>query len=289
LRNAIANTKKMHTAGIPILAGSDATNPGAAHGISMHGELELLVQSGLSPTQALQAAGRVTADAFALGSRGQLVPGTKADFILLRADPREDIKNTRQIDDIWKNGYPLKSEANTVLAIALPDNGLIVDFSEESLNTSFGQAFVHTSDEMMQGNSTAAIQWVEGSCGETGALLVQGEIKAGFPYAWAGAFLAFSADLSKPADFSKHSAIEFSVTGSPGQYQLMVFIANTMQPVQIPFEISANCSTVRIHMQDNTQVAWDSVTGLAWVADRSRLSAELASFEFTLDNIRIHP
>ncbi|WP_395373932.1 amidohydrolase family protein [Marinicella sp. W31] len=290
LQNAIQNTEKMHQQGIPILAGTDATNPGASHGVSMHGELELLVQSGLSPTKALQAAGSLTSKVFSLGSRGQLMQGSKADFILLADDPRKDIRNTRKMSTIWKNGYPVQTDiSTTVNSLTLPADGLIADFSDNTLNSAFEQNFIATTDQMMQGQSTAEVAWIAEGCGESGALAVQGEIKSGFPYPWSGAFLAFSNNLTEPADFSKHKVIEFSVSGSPGQYQLMVFILNTMQPIQIPFEISEQCSTVRIDMGTHSQVAWDSVTGLAWVADRNRLPAELASFEFSLDNIMIHP
>ena len=289
LQNALINTQKMQQAGIPILAGTDATNPGASHGVSIHGELELLVESGLSPTEALQSAGAVTASAFSLGKRGHLINGSKADLILLEADPRQDIKNTRHIIDIWKNGYQLDAEAPTNNTIGLPENGLLSDFSSRTLSSSLQQDFVATTDQMMQGNSIAEIGLTDSICGDAGALSVTGEIKAGFPYAWAGVFLPFSSDLTKPADLSSHQAIEFSVAGSPGQYQLMLFIENTMQPVQIPFEIKEECTTVSIVIEENPQVVWDSVTGLAWVADRSRLTPELASFEFTLDNITIRP
>ena len=289
LDNAIENTKRMHAAGIPILAGSDATNPGAAHGISMHGELELLVQSGLTPTEALQAAGYVTSKAFSLAGRGQLVVDSKADFMLLANDPRADIKNTRAINGIWKNGYRVNTDANTSDRLSLPANGLIADFPDNTLNSAFEENFIATTDQMMQGQSTAEISWDADGCDGAGALAVRGEIKTGFPYPWAGAFLAFTNNLTEAVDFSTHQAIEFSAAGSRGQYQMMVFILDSMQPVQIPFEISEQCSTVRIDMAAHPQVAWDSVTGLAWVADRNRLPAELASFEFKLDNIVVRP
>ena len=51
---ALAATKLLFDAGVPILAGTDAPNPGTSHGSSLHRELELLVQAGLSPEAALR-------------------------------------------------------------------------------------------------------------------------------------------------------------------------------------------------------------------------------------------
>lgn len=52
---AHAAVRQLLAAGVPILAGTDAPNPGTAHGIAMHRELELLVAAGLSNAQALAA------------------------------------------------------------------------------------------------------------------------------------------------------------------------------------------------------------------------------------------
>lgn len=91
-------------AGVPILAGTDAPNVGNVHGASLHGELELLVRAGLSPTQALRAATAATADAFHLDDRGRIATGKRADLLLVRGDPTADIRATRAIAGIWKAG-----------------------------------------------------------------------------------------------------------------------------------------------------------------------------------------
>jgi imidazolonepropionase-like amidohydrolase len=106
----------LHSAGVDILAGTDAPNPGTAQGVSLHGELELLVAAGLSPGEALAAATSVPARRFGLADRGRIVPGARADLVLVRGDPTADIRATRAILRIWKNGadverkrYPLPS------------------------------------------------------------------------------------------------------------------------------------------------------------------------------------
>jgi adenine deaminase len=92
---------------VPILAGTDAGNPGTAPGASLHGELEYLVEAGLSPLQALTSATSANATAFHLADRGRIAPGLRADLLLVNGDPTEDIRATRDIQKIWKSGVLL--------------------------------------------------------------------------------------------------------------------------------------------------------------------------------------
>ena len=64
--NASAAVRQLKAAGVPILAGTDAPNPGTAHGASIHRELELLVKAGLTPVEALTAATSTPARMFHL-------------------------------------------------------------------------------------------------------------------------------------------------------------------------------------------------------------------------------
>jgi len=89
---------------VPVLAGTDAPVPGATYGASLHGEMELLVRSGLTPTQALVAATSAPARAFGLEDRGRIARGLRADLVLVEGDPTTDILDTRRIVAIWKRG-----------------------------------------------------------------------------------------------------------------------------------------------------------------------------------------
>ena len=91
-------------AGVPILAGSDEPIPGSTYGASLHGELSLLVENGLSPLQALIAATSAPADAFRLADRGRIRPGLRADLMLVEGNPTRDILATRNIVAVWKRG-----------------------------------------------------------------------------------------------------------------------------------------------------------------------------------------
>ena len=72
LTYAEATVHQLDSLGVPILAGTDAPNPGTAHGASLHRELELLVASGLTPAEALAAATATPARVFKLEDRGRI-------------------------------------------------------------------------------------------------------------------------------------------------------------------------------------------------------------------------
>jgi imidazolonepropionase-like amidohydrolase len=103
----------LHTLGVPILAGTDGNNqrgvPAAVpFGSSMHLEMELLVDAGLSTVEALRAATNLPAKHFGLHDRGSIVPGMRADLLLIDGDPVANIKATRNIKKVWISGveYP---------------------------------------------------------------------------------------------------------------------------------------------------------------------------------------
>jgi imidazolonepropionase-like amidohydrolase len=99
------NLKKLWDAGIPVVFGSDSGPPGRFQGFFEHRELELMVEAGLTPAQALQAATSNAAAALHIsGNFGTLVKGKRADLILLDADPLVDIRNTRKINKVWIGG-----------------------------------------------------------------------------------------------------------------------------------------------------------------------------------------
>jgi imidazolonepropionase-like amidohydrolase len=96
--------KQLIAAAVPILAGSDEPLPGSMYGASLHGELSMLVENGLTPLQALIGATSAPADAFKLADRGRIEPGLRADLVLVEGDPTRDIVATRNIVAVWKRG-----------------------------------------------------------------------------------------------------------------------------------------------------------------------------------------
>jgi imidazolonepropionase-like amidohydrolase len=101
-REAVRN---LHDVGVKLLAATDAAflNP-TGLGISLHRELELLTAAGLTNVEALSSATMNAAEAFRLSDRGRILPGRRADLVLVRGNPMTDILATRDIFRIWKSG-----------------------------------------------------------------------------------------------------------------------------------------------------------------------------------------
>jgi imidazolonepropionase-like amidohydrolase len=111
---ALENLRRLHAAGVIVLAGTDAPAPGTAHGITMHRELALLVKAGFTPVEALAAGTSVPAQVFRLGDRGRVQPRCRADLLLVVGDPTRDIADTLRIDGVWKNGYRVDRTPATI-------------------------------------------------------------------------------------------------------------------------------------------------------------------------------
>jgi imidazolonepropionase-like amidohydrolase len=88
---------------VRLLAGSDLPNPWVVPGAGFHRELELLVQAGIPPLEVLSLATRNGAAALGLDA-GTIEPGRRADLVVLEAGPLADIRNTRRIRLVMKEG-----------------------------------------------------------------------------------------------------------------------------------------------------------------------------------------
>jgi imidazolonepropionase-like amidohydrolase len=102
----MAVTKRAIAAGVPLVAGTDGMiGEGETATPNLHRELELLVEAGLTPLQAIQSATLHAARAIGIEQRtGSIRPGLSADFVVLTADPLADIRNTTKIDRVVKRG-----------------------------------------------------------------------------------------------------------------------------------------------------------------------------------------
>ena len=95
----------MASADVPLLAGSDVATPWVFPGFGLHDELAILVDAGLTPLQALQAASLNPARFFERTEElGTVAEGSLADLVLLDANPLEDISNTQQIRAVVADG-----------------------------------------------------------------------------------------------------------------------------------------------------------------------------------------
>lgn len=102
---ALFLTGEMAKAGVPILAGTDSGELHTTPGLELHKELELLVQAGLSPAQALRSATMEPAAMMRKSAEwGQVKKGFAADLVVLDANPLADIRNTRKIHQVILRG-----------------------------------------------------------------------------------------------------------------------------------------------------------------------------------------
>lgn len=227
LEPAMAAVRQLAAARVPILAGTDAPNPGTAHGVSLHRELELLVKAGLTPTQALAAATAAPAAALRLPDRGAIAPGLRADLVLVEGDPTADILATRAIVAVWKLGVPVDREATRAEVAAA-----------KQVREAIGPGWDATTDRVIGGHSSAALGVVDdappgaagGPAGGSGSaagarrsLAVSGNVAPGGPYGWAGAMLLPGGDPTAVTDLSAKKGVRFWAKGDGKTYQLMLF------------------------------------------------------------------
>jgi hypothetical protein len=111
-RKGLALTGAAYRAGVPIMVGTDANDSFIFVGSSVHDELEYLIEAGLTPAQALDAATRSGAEYLGrTRDMGSVQPGKLADLVLLDANPLADIRNVRRIYAVHVNGRYLSRAA----------------------------------------------------------------------------------------------------------------------------------------------------------------------------------
>jgi imidazolonepropionase-like amidohydrolase len=102
--------RKLVTAGVRIAFGTDA-GIGAPYGWSAHAEIADMVAAGMTPAQAIVAATRTSAEVLRLDALGTIAPGKSADFIVLNANPLDNIMNTRRISQVYLRGRQINRTA----------------------------------------------------------------------------------------------------------------------------------------------------------------------------------
>ncbi|MGX4642984.1 CIA30 family protein [Massilia sp. SYSU DXS3249] len=232
----------MIKAGVPVLAGTDAGNPGTQYGVSMHRELAALVEAGLTPVQALAAATSAPAQVFKLGRRGRIEKGYKADLLLVEGNPAADILATRRIVEVWKDGESAsglrdgqrqrvaKAGQEGGKALALPADGRISQFSAQRLASPFGMGWGPSTDGFVGGKSTVVLAAQAPLADGQVPLAIAANVAPGLPYAWAGVAFMPGAQPMQSVNLSAVKTVRFRVRGDGKQYQVIAM----SQGVQIP-------------------------------------------------------
>jgi imidazolonepropionase-like amidohydrolase len=232
IANARESVRLLHAAGVTLLAGTDAPNPNTAHGASLHEEMEQLVRAGLSPLESLVAATSGPARVFGLADRGRIAPGLRADLVLVEGDPSVDIRATRAIVTIWKNGHAVdRSLAAPAIAPTIAI-GLVSDFDGNELAANRGMKWLPTTDQIAGGKSVASLRPLPGGAAASGgAMRVSGNMVNGAPWPWAGVMLNAGASPMQSVNASAWKELRFQARGDGREYAVMLFSGAEMQSV----------------------------------------------------------
>jgi imidazolonepropionase-like amidohydrolase len=292
--------RQLKAARVPILAGTDAPNPGTLHGVSIHRELELLVKAGLKPAEALAAATSVPARQFRLTDRGRIAVGLRADLLLVKGNPTIDIKATRNIARVWKGGAavdrksylaPLeKARAEAALsrngtAPAGSESGLVSDFEEETPASKFGSGWQVSTDSLAGGKSVAEIKVVSGGANNSrGSLMVAGEVRPGFQYPWSGVAFFPGSPAMSPANLSSKKEISFWARGDGKTYRIMIYTkAGGYMPATREFVAGQEWKQFRLMISDFGGTEGHDLTSVMFAGGPAA-----GKFSFQIDDVRFH-
>jgi imidazolonepropionase-like amidohydrolase len=276
---------QLAAAKVPVLVGTDAPNPGTAHGASVHDELELLVAAGLAPGAALAGATSAPARVFGLTDRGRIAPGLRADLVLVDGDPTTTITDTRRIAGIWRAGTKLDRAAyrarveQQAAAAAIPiDPGPISTFDDGTLAVRFGMPWAPSTDQMIGGTSTVKV-WAEQS-----AMRMNGAVVAsGKPGAWAGAMFMPGPTQLAQVDLSRTEQLAFTVerrAGTGGVTVLVFTTAGGYMPARRTVEVGAKATRAVVTWKELGIDAKD-VTGIFIGRDAP------GGFELAIDDVAL--
>jgi imidazolonepropionase-like amidohydrolase len=299
VKNADQAIPQLKAAHVPILAGTDAPNPGTWHGVSIHRELELLVGAGLTPQEALASATSVPAAAFHLADRGVIAPGKRADLLLVKGDPTQDITATRDIVSVWKLGVEddrtsyraaiekAKEEAAKAAGAPPPpgsDSGLISDFDDGTASTRFGMGWMISTDTIAGGKSTGEMKVAEGGANQSKhALEVTGVIDGGLPYAWAGVMFSPGAQPFAPVNLSGKKTISFLAKGDGQTYRVLFFTeSGGRMPAQQMFTAGPEWTKISLPFSAFNGTDGHDISAILFVGGPAA-----GKFDFQIDEIKL--
>src|ERR1051326_2063912 len=285
--------KQLLLAHVPILAGTDAPNPGTWYGVSMHRELELLVKGGMTPAQALTAATSAPARVFHLNDRGRIALGMRADLVLVKGDPTREITNTRAIVVVWKLGvqfdrdaaFQTLSKASIERAMRLipvgSESGMVSDFEDGSTKTQFGSGWKVSTDVDWNGTSTAEMKVAEGgSRNSRYSLEVAGEVLPSSRFPWAGVEFTPGMNPWQSANLSAHKSISFWAKGDGQTYQVRI-ITQSRQAIQY-FVAGQDWRLYTMPLSSFQGTDGGDLTGILFAAGPSK-----GRFQFQIDDVRL--
>ena len=292
-----ANVKRLYEAGIPVATGTDAGMPGTFHGHATLREMELLVQSGLTPLQALTAATGGSARAIAVdGQRGTIAAGKVADLVLVDGRPDEriaDIEKTRRVflGGVELNLTELEKAIQSTEMTPLPAHTiapLVDDMERSDGRTQLGTLRVNGTDAGVDHSQMIFLPAVR--AGHDHALLISAAMAAkDRPYVRVE--LPLTPGAIELADVSRYAGVTFEVRGE-GEGKLVVssYHVRNGDAFAAPFATSPEWQTVKIPFAELRQRSgdahWDAKDARALFFELS--AAPSASAWLELDNVKFY-
>lgn len=237
--NALHNVKRLADAGVTIALGTDAGMPGTPHGPSTLREMELLVQAGLTPAQALLAGTANSARVIGLGDdRGTIEPGKRADLVLLTGTPWTDIADVRKTDRVFVDGRLVYGPGAVVPAAnsqtslpPTPAAAKIDDFERPDGRTSVDTLRIEDFDRG-SARSTEVSQVVTRGTGDHALLVTAAFATKSDPYA--GVALPLNRGSLQPADARAFQGVTLDVRGAEGTVLVTVTTLSGRWTAKVP-------------------------------------------------------
>ncbi|VAW48274.1 hypothetical protein MNBD_GAMMA03-1265 [hydrothermal vent metagenome] len=283
---ALDSVKLLSDAGITILAGTDAPNPGTTHGVSMYQEIEHLTQAGLSNTQAIHSATGAARKHFPIGDRGTLKVGASASMILVDGNPFTDIKQLSYLTKIWKNGVLVQRNkrvnTNKKTKVIVIKTGLITDFNQSIKKTAIGLGISESTDQFVGGKSRVSLALNERNTDGNNYLHVSGEIIKGFMFRWSGISYVLGEGYQSGVDLSQVKSLSFEAKAGDNvdSITVMLFQTGNFRPVEKTLKLSKQWQTYKVELLDFKTIDLKQVSNISIV-----MSNTLGEFEFMLDNL----
>jgi len=279
------SVQKLAAGGVKIMTGTDCGNLGTFQGFSLHREMQILVDAGLTPWQALAAATTTPGEFF--GQPFGVKTGSVANLVVLNASPLESIGNTQNIATVIHHGKAVNREHILKPPSSTWTQALLDDFSKTDLTGAFGIQWDRNLDAGFGGKSTLQHEYRDGM------LRVWGKLQ---PAPNAPGLAGFSLDFDKketPFDVSAFSGIRLRIKSVSGPLFLKLItvgvtnydyhatsISNStdFQELKIPF--------AQFKQFWSAPTAWTGkdMSGVAlWVS-----GFQPADFEFVIDQIEFY-
>ena len=276
---AIENVRRLHGAGVRLIAGTDAPNPSTGSGISLHGALRLLMR-GHGSAKVLVAAMSTPAAIFGLADRGRIEAGQLADLVLVDADLERNLSLSTRFVAIWKDAYRLNRSLDEEAPASPPaPEATLISGIDDGDRDGFGAGWQVTTDQMRGGSSTASLS------ARQGALRIEGNVAtrdAAFVFARSGVIYFPIPQPMQPVDFPGRELLRFRTRGDARDYLVMLFGSGAAGvPPSVPFTAPADWTEWRSRWRASRRSA-PAIGGLAFVA-----MAPTDNYTFELDDVEV--